>query len=392
MTDNTQWQSPGESAGASPAGSPIGASQPRAGWAPPPKPGLVPLRPLDLGTLLGAAFRVLRRNPRPTFGAALLVQGFVVIVTFGVIGVVSFLSLSRLATSSAQDYNQILAGSYGAIGLSAIVPVLLSLAASALLQGIIVLEVMRATLGEKATLRDLWSRARGRLGALVGWTLLVALAVVAVVLILGLLIALLVAALGATGVVLGILLGIFGGLGLTVVWVWLSTKLSLVPSVLMAERVTIRTAVARSWALTNRAFWKTFGIQLLVAAIIGIATQIITMPISFLGGIVVALVDPNGQSQSTSVIAVVVIYLLLGIVTVVFGAIGAVVQSATVALIYIDLRMRKEGLDLELARFVEARQSGAPGLTDPYTAKISSGRVPAQGDGAVPPTNDSPWT
>jgi hypothetical protein len=59
-------------------------------------------------------------------------------------------------------------------------------------------------------------------------------------------------------------------------------------------------------------------------------------------------------------------YVVRMIVTVLVGAIGAIVQSATIALLYIDLRMRKEGLDLELTRFVEARQSGATGLTDPY--------------------------
>ena len=52
--------------------------------------------------------------------------------------------------------------------------------------------------------------------------------------------------------------------------------------------------------------------------------------------------------------------ILIGLV---LGAVAAVVQSAATALIYIDLRMRKEGLDLELARFVES----APGVgVDPY--------------------------
>jgi hypothetical protein len=36
------------------------------------------------------------------------------------------------------------------------------------------------------------------------------------------------------------------------------------------------------------------------------------------------------------------------------------------ALIYIDLRMRKEGLDLQLMRFVDARQAGNADVPDPY--------------------------
>ncbi|MDQ1530498.1 MAG: hypothetical protein QOE37_603, partial [Microbacteriaceae bacterium] len=34
------------------------------GYTPPPKPGLIPLHPLSFGQLLGAAFGVLRWNPR----------------------------------------------------------------------------------------------------------------------------------------------------------------------------------------------------------------------------------------------------------------------------------------------------------------------------------------
>ena len=58
--------------------------------------------------------------------------------------------------------------------------------------------------------------------------------------------------------------------------------------------------------------------------------------------------------------------ILIGLV---LGAVADVVQSAATALIYIDLRMRKEGLDLELARFVES----APGAgEDPYLAKAGT--------------------
>jgi hypothetical protein len=52
-------------------------------------------------------------------------------------------------------------------------------------------------------------------------------------------------------------------------------------------------------------------------------------------------------------------------------AIGLVLQSATASLLYIDLRMRKEGLDLELSRFVEARQTGAE-VADPYLPHVTA--------------------
>ena len=58
--------------------------------------------------------------------------------------------------------------------------------------------------------------------------------------------------------------------------------------------------------------------------------------------------------------------IVAGMVTVVLGAIGLVMESASLALIYIDIRMRKEGLDLELLHFVEAKQSGTNDVANPY--------------------------
>ena len=54
-----------------PAYGPLGAYPPpgAGGWTPPPKPGLLPLRPMGFGTLLWAPFRTLRRNPAATFGS-----------------------------------------------------------------------------------------------------------------------------------------------------------------------------------------------------------------------------------------------------------------------------------------------------------------------------------
>jgi hypothetical protein len=404
VPDSPDWQSPGSASGPTPppafgnAVPPSGSArpnlQPQPGWTPPPKPGLIPLRPLDFGTLLGAAFRMLRRNPRPTVGTALLVQGVTYLFTILVVAGVTFLALSRVARAAGENYNEILAGSIGTIAIAAIVPVLLTIVASGLLQGILVLDVTRETLGEKPRLGELLSRARGRIWALVGWTMLVIAAVVIGIVIVGGLVTILVMTLGASGIVAGVLVAIFGGLGLVVLGVWLATKLCLVPSVLMAERESIGGAVARSWTLTRGAFWKTFGIQLLVSAMISLATQIVTTPISFVGALAFNLANPNGQNATTTVVGVIVVYGIGGIVSVVFGAIGAVVQSATVALIYIDLRMRKEGLDLELARFVEDRQAGVADLADPYAQTIARARstqgAPTRGTQA-PPTDDSPW-
>ena len=55
------------------------------------------------------------------------------------------------------------------------------------------------------------------------------------------------------------------------------------------------------------------------------------------------------------------------VTTVVIGAIGSVLLSSATALLYIDIRMRKEGLDLDLQRVVEERAAGLD-PQDPYEA------------------------
>ena len=76
---------------------------------------------------------------------------------------------------------------------------------------------------------------------------------------------------------------------------------------------------------------------------------------------------PDG-SMSTARIVPTIVTLVLSLL---IGAITAVVQAALVAVIYIDLRMRREGLDLELERYVELREAGQA-AEDPYRVPVES--------------------
>ena len=347
----------------------------------------MPLRPLELGDILGGSFRVLRRNPKPTFGAALLIEGISVTLVLVVVGLVTFASLSRLNFSEEQDTGVVQAGAIATIVLATLGATLFTIATTALLQGIIVLEVSRATLGEKQTLRDLWRRAHGRLWALIGWSLLVSAAVAAAIIVLVVAVTLTIAVAGTLGIALGVLLAVFGALTLVALGFWIGPNLALVSSALMIERLSLRGAIARSWTLTTGAFWKTLGIQLLVAVIINVALQVISAPLSLLSPLFLALIDPNGQGQAPAIGLSIGLAVLATAITVVFGAIGAVVQSATSALIYLDRRIRKEGLDLQLARFVEGRSSAAV-VADPYLPGSERLHGPAA---PIPPADASPW-
>lgn len=354
------------------AGAPAAAA-PAAGWTPPPKPGLIPLRPLTFGTLLGASFQVLRRNPRPMFGFALLVTGGSLLISALVTGLLVVLLVGRIATTTGPDMEAVVAGSVAGLILAMLIPLSLSIAATALLQGLVVLEVARGTVGEKLTLRGLFRAARGRLWALVGWSLLITVAALIGITITVLLLVLVGVGLGPSsgGAIVVVMLSLFAVLGAVVLAFWLGTRLSLVPSVLVIERLPLAQAVPRAWRLTYGYFWKTLGIQLLVAVILSTVSSIISTPLSFVLMFSTTLFNPGGEID-TSMTIFWIAYLASIVVSVVFGAITAVVQSATTGLIYIDIRMRSEGLDLELIRFVEARQAGDTTVSDPYLARAGA--------------------
>ena len=392
MTDLPPWQAPGGAAPppssahpfAAPGTAALGApgtatlGAPHAGWAPPPKPGLVPLRPLSFGTIFGATFQVLRRNPRPTFGAALLLVGVVQLVGIGLVLGASFWGLDRSLRAAPEDSAAIEIGNNALIIVSTLLLVALTLVTTALLQGLVVLEVSRATLGEKLTMRRLFQHGRGRWGALIGWTVLLSLSLIVALVILIALITVMIAVGDTAGLIGGIGLGITGGLGMLVLGVWIGIKTALVPTAIVLERLPLRAAIMRGWRLVDGRFWRTFGVIALITVIVQVASSAVAAPFSIVGLLGAGLVNP-AQDATAGVVIVGVLYVITIVVTVVVGAIGAVLLSAATGLVYLDARIRDEGLDLDLQRFVEERAAGHEG-PDPYQERavmIAEGRTPS---------------
>src|SRR6266540_3017938 len=93
-------QAPGRTAypwttGAAPGGY-APTSAPPPGYLPPPhllaaahKPGAIPLRPLTLGDLYDAAFKIIRFNPKATVGSSVIVTAMAMLVPVIVTGVLS---------------------------------------------------------------------------------------------------------------------------------------------------------------------------------------------------------------------------------------------------------------------------------------------------------------
>lgn len=410
VTDNQQWHAPGTTPPPNPyvppQAAPEHAGQPPvygtppqaqyapqyapqaqygapAGWTPPPKPGLIPLRPMTLGTVLGASFQVLRRNPGPVLGPAIVASiVYVLLISLVTAGIGIWIAGRISSTTDIDDQLAIMAGGYAIGGIALIVPVLLMTVITAVLQGVVVTEVARGTLGEKLRLRGIWRHVRPRIGALIGWALLLSLVVGVVVGVFALIVFGL-GALGGAAIGFAIFLGLVGVLGLVVLFYWISTKLAFVPSAIVLERMRIRAAVARSWSLTGGYFWRTLGITLLVATMLGIASQLVSLPAQFLLPLLAGLIAPNGADQTGTIVAVAAIGVLTIVLLAVVTGISLVVQGATASLLYIDLRMRKEGLDLELTRFIEARQAGRTDLPDPYL--VAAPVAPAAPAAPAPP-------
>jgi membrane-anchored glycerophosphoryl diester phosphodiesterase (GDPDase) len=387
VSDSTNWASPGgieptpagepprpdaspSGVGAgtgTPYGPASGAPQPSAaapGWTPPPKPGLIPLRPLDFGTVLGACFQVLRRNPRPTFGAALLLNALVVFLSSGISTILVFTGFDRAARANAADADTILAGTVALIIVSGLLAVAVSIVAQALLQGIISIEVSRATLGEKRTLRELIALGRGRWWALIGWTALIGVAAVAAF---SVLIAITVGFFIPGDPVLalvGVVVILLGGLVLVAAAIFLATKLAFVPAAIVIERLTLGDAIGRSWRLVRGAFWRVLGTLALVTVMVNIAASIVTTPFQLGATFATPVVNPAGDIE-TDLTLFLVLNIFVIAITAVVGAIGSVLTTAASSLLYIDRRMRTEGLDLELQRYVELQAAGTPAV-DPY--------------------------
>ncbi|GAB2841859.1 glycerophosphoryl diester phosphodiesterase membrane domain-containing protein [Microbacterium insulae] len=337
-------------------------------WTPASRPGIIPLHPLSFGMLLGRSFAALRSNPRVLLGFALVVQTVTYIVVLAAVVGIAFASFVRLDTlqPGTDEYNAVLAGS---IAITAIAGLVLGLAAGALgvlVQGIVVTEVAHAAVAERLTLGALWRQVKPIAWRLIGYSALVILVIVAAIAVVATAAVALGAVTGPVAIVLVVLL-IIAAIPLS--W-WLMIKLLLVPAAIILERATIGRAIARSWALTRGRFWSSLGVIFLISMIFGFVAQAVSIPFSLLGSGLTTIIAPTGDPEPSAIIGVIAVSLFTQVITLLIQSVALVVQSTATALIYIDCRMRREGLDLDLLAYVERRDAGATDLPDPYRANV----------------------
>ncbi|WP_182111724.1 MULTISPECIES: hypothetical protein [unclassified Actinotalea] len=327
-----------------------GAPGAPVGYRPAPvQPGIVPLRPLGLGEIFDGAFRAVRANPRVMFGFTAMVAAVVAVLG----SLTQFILVPYIAgligssTSGDLDpYGTGLAQESTALSLSMVGILPWMTLAQIVLTGILTVSVSRSVIGQKVTLAEVWSAHWRRVLTLLGLSVLYG---VAALLVGGLYVAGIVA-LGTNGLAgAAVAFGLVGGLGLGVAAVWLTVRLLLVPAVLVLEGGPAWAAVRRGWRLTRGSFWRLFGIYLLAQLIVSLLAQLISAPLGLVIGLTLVMAP-----QAVFVAATNIMYGVVLIPSIVFTA-------GVNALLYVDVRIRREGLDVELARAAEAAADAAPG-------------------------------
>ena len=346
------WAAPRHSPVAQP-GSPVAAPAPQdapppGGWRPPAlQPGIVPLRPLGLGEILDGAVRAIRDNPRVMFGlSAVVVVVAVVIGALLRLYLTPFLSawlsglVSGLDTSGAitSDAGTTITDLYGAsLGQLAGTP--LTALATTVLTGLLIVSVSRSVLGEQISGRE--AMRSGRVWWVVGFSLLagtvetLALGVwVGLAVWLGFL---------QEWVALGLVV-VLGGIALFVGAVWFAIRTVLVAPALMLEGGRFWTTIARAWRLTRGSFWRLLVICLLTVIMVWFVVYAITLPAGYVGLFTNDLAGTGPISVAATSISMAIALTL-----------STTYLAAVVALLYIDVRMRREGLDLDLAQAAAGR-------------------------------------
>ncbi len=317
-------------------------------WGQPPaaKPGVIPLRPLGLGEILDGAVATMRSHWRSVLPITLVVATVVQVLSL----LTQKYAMSDLAVSPEaganidETVNDIIVA-MGALIAVGFIAALGGIVATAMLTMI----YSRAVLGTTSTVSAAWRESRPQLLRLFGLTFLLGFGAIL---------------LGAVLIMPGILarspgLTVVGALVMIPLFTWLWIKFSLASPALMLEKSTVFKALGRSSKLVQGTWWRIFGITVLTNIITGIVSAIIVWPLTLVGmavfgGGLSGMEDGTASSAWGALI-------LSGIGSIVAQTIVMPIVAGVTVLLYVDQRIRREGLDLELARAAGIENYGTTG-------------------------------
>ena len=303
------------------------------------KPGAIALRPLQLGDMYDAAFRIIRFNPKATVGSAVLVTAVAMLIPVVVTAVLTWSVNLSLDPGSDGFTGAEAAGLVGAFGSLLLGTVLQSLGLI-LVTGMVAHVTMAAAVGKKLTLGEAWAATAGKRLKLVGLVLLLGLMLILLLALFVLAWVAGVVALDSGAAIALFLLVSIPAFLLALWWFWIRIYYLPVPA-LMLEDVGVFGAIERGHALTRKVFWRVFGIALLTAIITSIAGSMLGVPVTM---VMDALLSGGLDSQY----AALSLTLVNAVSSVVQAAFVAPFTAAVTSLQYVDQRIRKEAFDVEL--------------------------------------------
>ncbi|MET7859930.1 glycerophosphoryl diester phosphodiesterase membrane domain-containing protein [Streptomyces sp. NPDC005318] len=347
-----QWSPPSPPGHGTPPPAPGWGSRPQgSGWGQQPpaaKPGVIPLRPLGVGEILDGAVSTMRAHWRTVLGVTLTVS---VIAQIAIILVQRYLLPEPAVVDRNATGSEALRQAADSMRSSVIYTapsMLITLIATLFTTSMLTVVISRSVLGRSVTLSEAWGEARPRLLRLLGLTLLLPLMAGGIM---------------AVGVLPGALMGSAAGVGLAVIGflaalvviVWLLVRFCLASPALMLERQSVTVSMRRSAKLVRGAWWRTFGILLLTWLLTFIVTLIIAIPFAIIATVV------DGHALSALLTGESVEFgwpflIISGIGDIIVSTITYPLSAGVMALLYVDQRIRREALDLELAR-----AAGLPG-------------------------------
>ena len=324
------------------------------------KPGIIPLRPLSIGDIYQGAFAAIKTNARTMFGFTAALLGVVLVISIGInYAIINLVLPNYLSPSSpyAAVFTS-LSGSFSQLGGS-----LLQVLATVLLSGLIVVAVSRSVLGRVASSKEVWERTKSKFLPLIGLNIITGI-ISGLMVIIGIVtFFVLLASVASTaktetelwqgmGIALvGIFILVVAGV---VVSSYLSIKFSVASPAMVLENLGVFAAIGRSWSLTRGNFWRLFGINILTAIITSMVAGLFVGIADALGAIFIVV----GSSSPEDVIASLnTTYILIMVMSTIAQLLILPFTSSVNALLYIDLRMRKEGLDVELRNAVAEQQA-----------------------------------
>ena len=309
------------------------------GWRPPAaKPGIIPLRPLSLGELYDGAFAAIRTNPKVMLG----VVGLVISVATIIPAIISFLLAARTNRwldnwiGDIDPSNELNLGDVGGQLSQSVFIGIGVYFATIVTTGLLIVAISRAVINRPFTVSDLWKQVRGKLLGLIAISVLPSLGVLAVAAVLGLL-AFAAAEADLPGVAALVLVVMM--VAVIVVALWLTVRFLLTSAAYVLEGQRLGASIRRGWLLSRGSFWRLLGIYLLSSIITSIVSNLVALP----GNLVAEIFYPGDYSSHLGGVAIIVVAQILA------STIATTFLSSVIALLYIDVRMRREGLDVELA-------------------------------------------